>query len=134
MTVTRFLLNSGFAALAAGSLTLLASPAAAQDTCDLNGTNGGTNAANADNGATSTGTDALACGKDANATQAGGVAIGTGSQAGGPSPVNPIFASVAVGFNAVAFDNAVAIGNTAIEEYTEPKSVIFQTGPRVSWW
>jgi betaine-aldehyde dehydrogenase len=26
------------------------------------------------------------------------------------------------------------LGRTAIEEYTEPKSVIFQTGPRVSWW
>lgn len=117
MTVTRFLLNSGFAALAAGSLTFLASPAAAQDACDLNGTNGGNNAANASNGATSTGTDALACGENANATQAGGVAIGTGSQAGGPSATNPIFASTAIGFNAQAFDNAVAIGNTAIARF-----------------
>ena len=101
--------------LAASALAFAwAMPAQAQNTCDLDGTDAGNNAADANSGATATGTDgALACGNGASAPQAGGVAIGNGSTATGPGPANPIFASVAVGYNTFAQDNAIAIGNSA---------------------
>lgn len=110
----KYLLTTGsIAASVAASMVLFATPAMAQSTCDLDGTDAGNNAADANDGATATGTDALACGRGATASQAGGVAIGTGAQATGPSNANPIFASVAVGYNTLAQDNAVAIGNSA---------------------
>lgn len=65
-----------------------------------------------------TGTESTECGVDSDASQAGGVAVGDGATASGPSGVNPIFASVAVGYNTVAYDNAVAIGNTAIARFS----------------
>jgi trimeric autotransporter adhesin len=102
----------------AASMVLFAAPAMAQNTCDLNGTDAGNNAADANDGATATGTDALACGRNATADQAGGVAIGTGATATGPGPANPIYATVAVGYNATAQDNAVAIGNTASARFS----------------
>ena len=84
----------------AAMIAMMATPAQAQNTCDVDGTDGGNNAADANAGATATGTDSLACGENAKASQAGGVAIGTGATAQGPSAVNPIFASAAVGYNA----------------------------------
>ena len=68
-------------------------PAAAQFTCDLNGTDGGPNAANADRDATATGNGSLACGLDALAAADYANAIGVGSYA--------------------AEVSALAIGNTA---------------------
>jgi hypothetical protein len=65
-----------------------------------------------------TGTDSTECGVNAIATQAGGVAVGNGATAQGPSGINPIFATVAVGFNTLAHDNAVAIGNTATARFS----------------
>ena len=63
-------------------------------------------------------TDGTECGEDATVTQAGGVAVGANATASGPSTTNPIFASVAVGYNAVAHDNAVAIGNSATARFS----------------
>lgn len=56
---------------------------------------------------------AVAIGNGATTPQAGGVAIGEEATADGPSPTNPLFASVAVGYQAKARDNGVAIGNNA---------------------
>ena len=100
------------------ALMLWSSSAAAQATCDLNGTNSGSNAAVANGGATATGTDALACGENATASQAGGVAIGEDAQATGPSDVNPMFASTAVGYQSQAQDNGVAIGQNAVGRFS----------------
>lgn len=58
----------------------LASPAYAGDTCDLDGTNGGNNAASASGGATATGTNSLACGNGAGASGNDSTAIGSGAQ------------------------------------------------------
>ena len=100
------------------ALMLWSSSAAAQATCDLNGTNSGSNAAVANGGATATGTDALACGENATASQAGGVAIGEDAQATGPSATDPIFASTAVGYQSQAHDNGVAIGQNAVGRFS----------------
>ena len=80
MTRFHFSTCSSVAAMMLFALATAPTTASAQSTCDLNGTNGGSNAANADGGATATGTDALACGANSIASQSGGVAIGSGAE------------------------------------------------------
>ena len=58
----------------------LSSPARAGDTCDLNGTNSGNNAASASGGATAAGANSLACGNGAVASGNDSTAIGRGAQ------------------------------------------------------
>ena len=67
-------------------------------------------------------TEGTECGEDSTVTQAGGVAVGDGATASGPSTTNPIFASVAVGYNTVAHDNAVAIGNSSQARFSGTSS------------
>ena len=63
-------------------------------------------------------TGAVALGSDATSSQAGGIAIGQNANASGPSTTNTLFASVAVGVNTTAVDNATAIGNNAIARFS----------------
>ena len=114
---TRYIIKT-LALSSAAMIAMMATPAQAQNTCDVDGTDGGNNAADANAGATATGTDSLACGENANASAAGGVAIGTGATVSGPSAINPLFAPVAVGYNTVAVDNAVAIGNQTVARFS----------------
>lgn len=69
-----------YVTMAASALAMAWSGTAwAGDTCDLNGADSGSNAADANNQASASQADALACGVKARVESPGGVAIGNGA-------------------------------------------------------
>lgn len=113
------------AAIAAGGSLMLAAPARA-DTCDVNGTNSGSNAADANAGATSAGSGALGCGKSAAASGSFSTSAGAYSSSSGPAATAVGAAADSAGYFSVAVG---AASTTAVTSGTQTDGNVAIGGP-----